>query len=189
MNYWTFHIGDYAAHTQRLSLMEDLAYRRMLDSYYLSEHALVGDPKDIAREIGMMEQIDAVAYVLEKFFVKSENGFTNKRCDEEIAASKAAAKNHWAAKLPQHVRTAIQAERNAAKANATPRWLTRQDRADIAAVYADAATKTAKTNILHEVDHIVPLRSRVVCGLHVAWNLRVITAYENRAKSNTFEVA
>lgn len=35
MNYFPFHVGDYAAHTAHLEPLEDLAYRRMLDAYYL----------------------------------------------------------------------------------------------------------------------------------------------------------
>ena len=65
MNYFSFHIGDYAAHTQRLSLMEDLAYRRMMDAYYVAERPFNGCSTDVAREIGMMDQLEAVEYVLQ----------------------------------------------------------------------------------------------------------------------------
>lgn len=85
MNYYPFHIGDYAAHTQRLSLMEDLAYRRLIDAYYLAERPLSGSPSDIARDIGMMEQLESVKYVLSKFFEAKDGEFSNARCDKEIA--------------------------------------------------------------------------------------------------------
>ena len=85
MNYYPFHIGDYAAHTQRLSLMEDLAYRRMIDAYYLDERPFNGCSADVARAIGMLDHMEAVEYVLGKFFQHDENGFSNTRCDEEIA--------------------------------------------------------------------------------------------------------
>ena len=49
MNYYPFHLGDYAAHTAHLEPMEDLAYRRMLDAYYLREAPL---PRAVDRAIG-----------------------------------------------------------------------------------------------------------------------------------------
>lgn len=85
MNYYNFHIGDYAAHTKHLSLLEDLAYRRMIDAYYLAERPFIGSSTDVAREIGMRDQMEAVEYVLSKFFTKTEDGFSHGRCDDEIA--------------------------------------------------------------------------------------------------------
>jgi uncharacterized protein YdaU (DUF1376 family) len=82
MNYYSFHIGDYAAHTRHLSLMEDLAYRRLLDLYYLREGNL---PLNCARLIGMQEHEEAVKAVLVDFFELGEDGWHHKRCDEELA--------------------------------------------------------------------------------------------------------
>lgn len=86
MNYYPFHIGDYAAHTKSLSHMEDLAYRRLLDAYYLTERPLNGCPSDVAREIGMREQLADVEYVLGRFFEHDGDCWRNCRADKVIAA-------------------------------------------------------------------------------------------------------
>lgn len=85
MNFYPFHIGDYAAHTRNLSLLEDLAYRRLLDAYYLAEQPFNGSPTDVAREIGMRDQVAEVEYILTKFFERDGDLWRNKRADQEIA--------------------------------------------------------------------------------------------------------
>jgi len=68
--------------------------------------------------------------------------------------------------------------------DATPPWLTRKQKSEIRQLYQIAITMTQTTGEQYVVDHIVPLRSHEVCGLHVPWNLRVITQEENLKKSN-----
>jgi len=68
---------------------------------------------------------------------------------------------------------------------ATPPWITRRQKSEMRAIYQIAITMTKTTGEKYVVDHIWPLRSDFVCGLHVPWNLRVITQAENLAKSNT----
>lgn len=68
---------------------------------------------------------------------------------------------------------------------ATPPWLTRAQKAQIRELYKIAITTTQLTGTQYVVDHIYPLRSDVVCGLHVPWNLRPVTQEENLRKSNT----
>ena len=84
MHYFQFNIGDYASHTSRLSPIEDLAYRRMLDLYYLNEQPLSGCVIDVARELGLSEYENEVKYILTKFFTETETGFSQKRIDLEI---------------------------------------------------------------------------------------------------------
>jgi hypothetical protein len=86
----------------------------------------------------------------------------------------------WAS-ANRHKRTASQMLRDASKKNATPPW-SKAD--DIARVYAVCDRVTKRTGITHHVDHIVPLVSDKVCGLHVFHNLAVVTAKENQSKSN-----
>lgn len=73
------------------------------------------------------------------------------------------------------------ASRRAAEVAATPAWA---DIENIVAIYMEAAARTQATGIRHEVDHIVPLRGKAVCGLHVSWNLQILTKSDNCRKGN-----
>ena len=101
MHYYQFHIGDYISHTRHLSLMEDLAYRRLLDFYFLHEQPI--KHRDAARQIGMREHEEDVMTVLNEFFISTDEGFVNPRADKEIKqykefaeAGKRGAAKRWA---------------------------------------------------------------------------------------------
>jgi hypothetical protein len=92
-------------------------------------------------------------------------------------------RNAWKANNKTQVRADTKARRRKHRL-ATPKWLTRQQKSEIRQLYQIAITMTKTTGEQYVVDHIVPLRSEFVCGLHVPWNLRVIPRQENLLKSN-----
>lgn len=81
-------------------------------------------------------------------------------------------------------RRALTAKRRAAKLKRTPPWLTKDHLSEIRAFYNESKILTKITGVIHHVDHIVPLQGKTVSGLHVPWNLQVITAEENFKKNN-----
>lgn len=101
-----------------------------------------------------------------------------------IRAKARAAK--WAAKNRGRC-AATAAKRRALKALATPAWLTQEDFDAMEALYIQAEEMTKKLGIPYEVDHIIPLQSKIVCGFHCPSNLRIVTRSENRQKCNKFE--
>lgn len=102
MNFYPFHIGDYISHTSHLSDEEDLAYRRMIDLYYLNEKPFPDDFCWIARRVKADSLI--VENLLNEFFEFGEDAlWHNPRADKEIAkyqflseSGKKGAEKRWA---------------------------------------------------------------------------------------------
>jgi len=92
-------------------------------------------------------------------------------------------RNIWKENNMVQVRADTKARRRKHR-EATPPWLTRKQKTEIRQLYQIAITMTKTTSEQYVVDHIIPLRSPDVCGLHVPWNLRVITQEANLKKSN-----
>ena len=93
MHYYQFHIGDYATHTRHLNPIEDIAYRRLLDIYYLHERPLSDCLTTVARQINMREYETEVDLILTEFFDHIDGGYINRRADKEI--------QHYKAKVEQ----------------------------------------------------------------------------------------
>jgi hypothetical protein len=72
---------------------------------------------------------------------------------------------------------------------ATPTWLTTEQKEDIKQLYISAQKITKLTGVRYEVDHIIPLVNENVCGLHVPWNLQVIPKIDNLKKANKIACA
>lgn len=89
----------------------------------------------------------------------------------------------WADKN-RAAKAAINAQRHAAKMRRTPKWLSSSDLMWIKEIYRTCAEVSEVTGTPHHVDHIVPLQGTNVSGLHVPWNLQIISASENASKRN-----
>lgn len=190
MNFYKRYPADYGRKTARLTLAQHGAYTLLLDEVYSTEAPLPGAFDElyrICRAMSKPEQ-EAVRAVAEKFFPLGADGLRrNQRADEEIAKTlneKRAAQEFWQS-IPPAEKAAMQARRRAAELSASPPWMTVEDWQEITEIYIAARKLSEETGVAHEVDHIVPLQGRNVSGLHVAWNLRPITAAQNRAKGRS----
>lgn len=101
-----------------------------------------------------------------------------------VVPAEAAARNgrRWRDKNPGYVcfRAALKRGR---RQQATPLWA---DLEVIAILYGESSALSRLTGVEFHVDHIVPLTSPLVCGLHTEANLRVIPAKANLTKNNRF---
>ena len=92
-------------------------------------------------------------------------------------------RNKWAEENIILIRAFTKARRRKHRL-ATPTWLTEEQFRSIREIYEQAITLSRATGVPYAVDHIIPLQHEDVCGLHVPWNLQILTRTENALKSN-----
>ena len=90
MNYYEHHIGDYSQATSHLSFIEDATYSRLIRKYYATEKPIPTDVKTVQRLVNAKskEEKNAVELVLKEFFMLTDDGWRQGRCDHEIARFK-----------------------------------------------------------------------------------------------------
>lgn len=87
VNYYEHHLGDYLKDTLGLSMLQEGAYRRLLDAYYSREQGIPkGEAYLIARAVSRPEKA-AVDKVLADFFKLRGGLWIKERCEQEIASA------------------------------------------------------------------------------------------------------
>jgi hypothetical protein len=114
---------------------------------------------------------------------REKNLIFAKKYREENPEKIALAGKKWRDKN-KDVKSFSQQIRNANKQKATPSWLSSEDLNWIRSYYKEAQNHKNMFGIVLAVDHIVPLKGKTVCGLHVPWNLCLRTKSDNSKKSN-----
>ena len=121
---------------------------------------------------------------------KAKRGYYERNKDVVIARAfarpleeKTSAKKRHKEDNPDYYRSLVNFRRRRFR-DATPKWLSPEQKMEIRLKYRLAIELSRATGVRHAVDHEVPLQGEDVCGLHVPWNLRVITQEENLKKSN-----
>jgi len=121
---------------------------------------------------------------------KAKKGYYERNRDAVIAAAqarpdeaKAKYKKRYKEANPDLYRELVSLRRRRFR-DATPKWLSPEQRMEIRLKYRLAIELSRATGVRYAVDHEIPLIGESVCGLHVPCNLRVITQEENLVKSN-----
>jgi len=113
-----------------------------------------------------------------------------RECNTKRRAQYSRSKNYRKTNLEYYYRNKemwreIKARRRATEKQAGVSWKdTEWEVFAMKEIYSMASKRTKVTGVIHEVDHIVPLQSALVCGLHCSDNLQILTRLENRSKSN-----
>lgn len=169
--------------------LEHIEYRRnnpekMKELQKLCDQRKVSTPESREKKRLRNKQYDSTeaGKLKNKLRAKRWRELNKRKCNSNRSKSK----NTW--RLQNRDRSnASYALRRASKKNATPPWLTKEDKQEMLELYTICQMFKLYTGQEYHVDHIVPLMNRNICGLHIPCNLRIIPAFENLSKNNKFD--
>ena len=92
MHYYKFNISDWHLATSHLSLEEEAIYFKLINFYYDSEQFIPLETQTVIRRLRLSNYSELFKQILHEFFIKSDDGWHHKRCDDEIAKYHAKAK-------------------------------------------------------------------------------------------------
>ena len=147
--------------------------------------------KKICTKCGVEKPLDKFNFKVKRDNIRDAqcSECRNERRRKQYAANREKAREgcrKWNA-ANRDKRNALDAKRRAAKLQRTPEWLTKEHYKQMEDMYTKSHRLFEQLDVKYDVDHIIPLQGDNVSGLHVPWNLQVITAEENRRKNNKYE--
>lgn len=122
------------------------------------------------------------------FAAKKESRLSQMRSNYEAKKSQYAERMSLWRSDNKHKQAAYSARKRSEMLLRTPKWLDANAQEKIEEYYFTAHMLGMHTGEHYHVDHIVPLRGKLVSGLHVPWNLQVLTKIDNQRKKNKFHV-
>lgn len=161
-----------AKNKERLAAYQKRHYLENKESYSAAGKANYGKNKEAYKE-------RAARWALENPEARREVRLTYDRANREKKSANG--KRHRDLN-PGYYRAHFK-KRQQQKRNAMPAWA---DEAAMKAIYEECSRISKETGVKHHVDHFYPLQNELVCGLHVEHNLRIISAFDNLSKGNSF---
>lgn len=122
----------------------------------------------------------------DRAYRKSKQGKKIRQASDKRNAIKINAHQAWRRQNLPHAKAyynAASAKRRATLLRAVPKWFV-FERQEVKLLYKQASILRRTTGLDYQVDHIVPLQSDIVCGLHTLANLQLLLRKENISKKN-----